>query len=162
MIRYYWRTLKHKWHVGRFLVGFALRLLWRALVHDLSKFRPDEAREFMQTADEMGELTYGSEEYHEHRGALTAALKLHYRRNRHHPEHFAGEWDTYPLRGMNLTDTVEMFCDWRAAVRRHEDGDLFESVWRNGERYGYRGEFLHEILWRSTERIYGEEQDGTV
>ena len=43
----------------------------------------------------------------------------------------------HTLRGMNLIDIIEMFCDWLAATQRHADGDIMESIEKNQERFGY-------------------------
>ena len=37
---------------------------------------------------------------------------------------------------MTLIDLIEMYCDWRAAVLRHDDGDFAESLQINKERFG--------------------------
>jgi hypothetical protein len=52
--------------------------------------------------------------------------------NRHHPEHFENG-----IRGMNLIDLIEMFCDWYAATQRHNDGDIIMSIEINQKRFEY-------------------------
>lgn len=37
---------------------------------------------------------------------------------------------------MNLLDLVEMFCDWKAATMRHDDGNLRKSIAHNAVRFG--------------------------
>lgn len=44
------------------------------------------------------------------------------------------------LHGMTLLDVVEMFCDWQAAVSRHKDGNLMNSIAINQKRFGYSDE----------------------
>lgn len=39
------------------------------------------------------------------------------------------------LEGMTLLDIVEMFFDWCAAVERHEDGDIMDSLEKNEKRF---------------------------
>ena len=58
------------------------------------------------------------------------ALKHHYENNRHHPEHFEDG-----ANGMTLIDLVEMLCDWYAATKKHEDGNLARSLVVNEKRF---------------------------
>jgi hypothetical protein len=37
---------------------------------------------------------------------------------------------------MNLVQLVEMFCDWKAATLRHDDGNLRKSIEHNAGRFG--------------------------
>lgn len=158
MIRHYWSTTKHKAWVLLHLIGFSLRLLRRGLKHDLSKYRDPEASRFAEVLPALEDTTYGSEEYDELLDRLDPALQHHYAMNRHHPEHFEA-W-RQPLRGMHLVDVVEMFCDWRAATRRHKDGDIQVSVAHNAGRYGYGGELLYGIFLREAEYAkFGVESD---
>lgn len=159
MLRHYWSTTKHKAWVLIYLTGFALKLLWRGLTHDLSKYRAPEASRFAAVLPDLEDTTYGSDEYDGLLGELQPALKHHYAVNRHHPEHFEDRWRV-GMRGMHLVDLVEMFCDWRAATRRHKDGDIQASVVQNAERYGYGGEILFGVLSREAERVkFGYEHE---
>ena len=74
---------------------------------------------------------------------MKPALDHHYRFNKHHPEYYADG-----IKGMNLIDLVEMFCDWLAATKRHKDGDIFESIKINKARFGYSG--LLETIFLNT------------
>jgi hypothetical protein len=38
---------------------------------------------------------------------------------------------------MNLVDIVEMFCDWLAATKRHNGGDIMKFIVINQERFGF-------------------------
>jgi hypothetical protein len=49
---------------------------------------------------------------------------------------------------MTLVDIVEMFCDWKAAVRRHKDGDLETSINVNKDRFNI-SEQLTNVLRNS-------------
>ena len=111
MLPYLWSTLKHKALVARFMVGFAARLTWRALVHDNSKFWAQERGIYAKVVPGFEGLEYGSPAYRAHAAKL--GPKAHVAANSHHPEH-------YPqgVRGMTLLDVVEMSCDWRAAAQR--------------------------------------------
>lgn len=61
---------------------------------------------------------------------LKPALDHHYANNMHHPEAHENGID-----GMTLYDIVEMFLDWRAAVERHDDGDIMKSIEHNEKRF---------------------------
>ena len=123
-------TLKHKAWVFRFMFGFAVRLLWRAVVHDNSKLGPIERAIFASVSPSLKNSTYGGAEYRANLSRLGPALEAHYRSNSHHPEHYA-----QGLRGMDLLDVVELVCDWRAAVKRHRDGNIHRSLELNRQRF---------------------------
>lgn len=63
--------------------------------------------------------------------------------------HFEGyklaEYKRSKLSNMTLLDLVEMFCDWLAATKRHNDGNILKSIDINQKRFGYTKE-LHNIL----------------
>lgn len=40
------------------------------------------------------------------------------------------------VNGMNLLDVLEMFCDWKAATLRHNNGNLRKSIEHNTRRFG--------------------------
>jgi hypothetical protein len=130
MIRHVLSTLAHKFLVARYLIAFAVRLTWRALVHDASKLGRFERAEFARVLPFLRGTTYGTQAYRHWLDELGPALRHHYRANSHHPEHHDDG-----VAGMDLLDLVEMFCDWRAAVRRHADGDIVASVEHNVERF---------------------------
>jgi hypothetical protein len=79
----------------------------------------------------LAQTTYGSEGYKGYLKNLEPALKSHDMRNSHHPEHYADGVD-----GMSLLDVVEMFCDWKAATMRHNDGDIRKSIRINEKCFG--------------------------
>jgi hypothetical protein len=108
----------------------ALRL--RGQLHDQTKLQGEEKEGFDKYTPKLAGSTYGSEEYKQFLKELNVSLSHHYRFNRHHPEHFQDG-----IRGMNLVDIVEMFCDWFAATKRHKDGDIMKSVAINKGRFGY-------------------------
>lgn len=115
--------------------------------HDQSKFTKEELETFTSVTPELKRLKYGSVEYHENLKLLSNALSHHYASNRHHPEHFT---DGYC--GMTLMDLVAMICDWWAATKRHETGNIRESIRINRDRFGY-GEDLEKILLNTIERL---------
>lgn len=123
-----------------------VNLLQRALVHDLSKFSPDEWSAFAEAnyGDQLSKFEYGSPEYMEQlKTILGPALENHYRENDHHPEHYRGKWQEK----MTLAAVIEMLCDWEAATHRHETGDIWKSVEKNAERFGYDEDTIKYFNW---------------
>lgn len=130
----------HKFHVARGLFDLALGLMWRALTHDLSKFRNTEAREFAEHLPMLKTIQYGSPHYHAVLKKMKDALEAHYDSNRHHPEHWK-----YGLHEMDAVDLCEMLCDWAAAARSGPSGDLLKSVDHNQERF-HTGSIMADVF----------------
>jgi len=123
-------TQKHINQVGACIDEVVSELLIRSVEHDKSKLESPELELFTEYTPKLAECTYGSDEYKEYLKGLKVALDHHYANNSHHPEHFPNG-----VRGMNLIDLVEMFCDWKAATMRHNDGDLNRSIDINQKRF---------------------------
>lgn len=117
----------HKYYVFTNISKFAIKLIHRAIVHDISKLNLDEYVKTREVVPKIKHTTYGSAEYYKLLQELD--ITKHYKLNRHHPEHF-----TNGIRGMNLLDIVEMFCDWQAAVRKHKDGSMLKSIKHKAEQ----------------------------
>ena len=132
-------TLKHIRQVRKNIYKIIYALLGRARWHDWSKLQEYEKPYFDKYTPKLAGVTYGSEEYKQLLKELEPALEHHYDVNRHHPEHF-----NYPhLEQMNLVDILEMFCDWYAATKRHNDGDIMKSISINQKRFGYSDDVKH-------------------
>lgn len=123
-------TLEHIKQVNTFMLDLARQLISRASVHDASKLLSPEKEAFDLVTPQLKNLTYGSEEYKASLDVLGEALKHHYAENEHHPEHYENGIDD-----MTLIDLVEMLCDWKAATLRHADGDLYDSICKNQQRF---------------------------
>jgi hypothetical protein len=126
------------------------KLLDRGAQHDRSKMEEPELSIFNKCTERLRGMTYGSPDYLAALGDMKPALEHHYASNRHHPEH-------YPqgIRGMNLVDLMELFCDWAAACRRHADGDLRKSIEINQKRFNM-GDELTQILRNTVEVLEKE------
>lgn len=124
-------TRKHIANVVKFANVFISLLQKRALEHDVSKTESPELELFTEYTDKLSSCTYGSEEYKQFLEHLKPALEHHYARNRHHPEHWKNG-----INDMDLVDIVEMFCDWKAATLRHNDGNILKSIEHNAKRFG--------------------------
>lgn len=123
-------VLDHKSKVGGYMTIFNMALMKRAIEHDFSKFKQGEIEHFEEVNDALQGLTYGSDEYKASLKKIKPAIDHHYEVNSHHPEHFPNG-----IEGMDLLDIVEMVCDWCGAVKRHADGDIYESLEINKERF---------------------------
>ena len=153
-------TLQHIEKVQGFLYEIIVRLKTRSENHDASKLGDKEKPTFDRTTPLLKGSTYGSDEYKQMLADMKPALDHHYKNNRHHPEHFSyyecnGCFKRFPdtmpnvcdvcgysqftnradILRMNLIDIVEMFCDWKAASMRHNDGDILNSIKINSKRF---------------------------
>ena len=133
-------TLDHIQNVQRKLGIVICELYERSVNHDASKLQEPEKSIFDKYTPKLKSSTYGSEEYKKFLEEMRPALNHHYMTNRHHPEYFdhhcaTGFTGEAAIYHMNLIDVVEMFCDWAAAVERHEDGDLKKSINISADRF---------------------------
>ena len=143
-------TIKHILQVGEFINKIAMLLISRIYEHDKSKLEEPELRYFDAHSQRLAGLTYGSDEYKQSLKELEPALKHHYAVNRHHPEHFENG-----IRGMTLIDIVEMFCDWYASTKRHEDGNIMRSIEMCQKRFDYSDD-LKAIFENTYNEIFAE------
>jgi hypothetical protein len=139
-IAYYLIIIVHKFFVALNLFDLAWGLLWRAVTHDLSKFRNIEARDFAEHTPLLKTTVYGSPEYKRILERMNKALSLHYGCNRHHPEHWK-----YGLHEMDAVDLCEMLCDWEAASRLSHKGNLLDSVDHNQKRF-HTGSIMADVF----------------
>lgn len=176
------KTLRHIEAVRNFLNLIIKELMNRQEQHDQSKLQSPEVEYFEEYTPLLKGLTYGSKEYKDIMKEMKPAIEHHTRNNLHHPEHFYDlvECDCgvrysdlnvtfcntcnspindinrkYIKRGINamtLIDLVEMFCDWKAAGLRHEDGNIYRSLEINKERFGI-GDQLTQILKNTADFI---------
>jgi hypothetical protein len=135
------QTLEHREKVIGFAKLIMGELTKNVLIHDESKMQEPELSIFDEYTPKLKTCTYGSDEYKGYLKEMGKALGHHYQVNRHHPEHFDNG-----IRGMNLVDLVEMFCDWWAASLRHNDGDIRTSIEMNQERFGYSDDIKAILL----------------
>lgn len=139
-------TLEHIREVQRNLAGFAKGLIDRAIVHDRTKLEDPEHAHFEEAIPKFQGLTYGSDAYREVARSIRPAIEHHNRSNSHHPEHYANG-----IRGFDLFDLVEMYCDWKAATKRQDDGDIRRSIEICQERFGFSDD-LRDVLMNTAER----------
>lgn len=142
-------TLEHIGKVQDQLAAAIYSLQNRARVHDRSKLKEPEVSVFDRVTPQLQGSTYGSDEYKQFLADMKPALDHHYAKNSHHPEHFGNG-----IHGMNLLDLLEMLCDWIAATKRHDDGDIRRSIEINQERFGY-GDEIKGLLLNTLEELEG-------
>lgn len=142
-------TLKHIKEVRKNLAIMCKELIDRGRKHDSSKLLSPEKDIFDEYTPKLKDSTYGSDEYKTFLEGMGEALDHHYAHNSHHPEYYEEG-----IEGFDLLDLVEMFCDWSAAVKRHDDGDLLKSIEQNQERFEYSDD-LRSIMKNTAIRYFG-------
>ena len=123
-------TLKHIKLVNEEISIIVKQLIDRGNKHDESKLLSPEKEVFDIETPVLNTLIYNSDEYKDSLKRLSVALDHHYKNNSHHPQYYENGID-----GMTLIDVIEMFCDWKAAVKRTKDGDINRSIDINSERF---------------------------
>lgn len=144
-------TYEHIAVVRSLIHGVVKELLDRAHGHDASKLVDPELATFDEYTPRLKHSTYGSDEYKGFLKGMGAGIQHHYAENRHHPEHHERG-----IEGMDLVDLLEMVCDWIAATRRHDDGDIRRSIELNQERFGYSDQ-LKRILHNTVDAVLAAE-----
>ena len=140
-------TREHISRVSSLLLTCIQQLAEKSILHDKSKLEDPEKPIFDEYEKKLKGLEYGSDEYKATLEEMKPAIKHHYEVNRHHPEHYENG-----MKGMNLLDLLEMFCDWKAAGERHETGDIKKSIEVNQKRFGYSDD-LKEIFLNTAELL---------
>lgn len=137
-------TQKHIDLVNEYGKNFAEKLLTRLVSHDASKLVDPERTFFDKGTPQLGQTTFGNSDYLAAKDNISEGIEHHYRFNDHHPEHFGKAG----VDGMNLYQLVEMYLDWRAAGKRHKNGNLFNSIHVNHTKFPERnfGPQLHKIF----------------
>lgn len=143
-VRYRRSLLGHKILVGKHMQAAINALMWRAVVHDYSKFVPAEYDAFVANQPTFETVSYGTPEYRAALKAIKPAIQHHYQNNSHHPEH----WEN-GVNDMNLLDVLEMVCDWMAAAQR-VPGDTLQLA-QLKERFGISDQLMgiieHTVDW---------------
>lgn len=135
------RTRQHIIEVVRLMNDVVINLLERSSRHDDSKLKLPEVAMFAKYGPRLKNLTYNSKEYKECLSEMKKeALGSHYSYNEHHPEHYKNG-----ISDMNLIDLIEMFVDWNASAKRHDDGCITKSLKINKDRFQFSDE-LHKIF----------------
>lgn len=133
-LKYLKYLLRHKWFV--MLECFKHGMIWQGIVHDWSKFLPDEMipyAKFFYGGDKRKDAFYtpsqGTNDFN------IAWLK-HQHRNPHHWQHWVlqeDDGDKFPL-PMPRKYVFEMVCDWRGAGKASGNPDTPAWYLRNKNR----------------------------
>lgn len=121
--------IDHKRRVGLYMQKVANALFGRAVVHDNSKFSPEEYEPYEEAFPELQKYAYGSDEFKAALAKIKPAINHHYEVNDHHPEYFEAG-----ISQMSLIELIEMVCDWIAASERSQK-NIFEGLEMNKERF---------------------------
>jgi len=146
-------TAKHILRVNELLHSVINIFLNKADVHDRSKLSGKEKETFDKFTPKLAKSTYGSEEYKQFLKDMGPSLTNHYTENSgHHP-------DLLPngINSMDLFDLIEMFCDWKAAGERHENGDIFKSIDINKKRF-FMSDQLTTIFNNTVYTMFGRKK----
>lgn len=121
-------------------VGYIISdIFQRAVVHDNSKFSPEEFEAYEAAFPELQRYAYGTEEFKSALRKIKPAIAHHYQANDHHPEHFE-----HGVVDMHLVQLFEMVCDWLAASERSQT-DFVTGLEMNKERF-HIDDQLFEII----------------
>ena len=129
-IHFFISVIVHKFWVLKYITRFVFQIIGKGLVHDLSKFHKDEFFKLSKVYPELFNVKYGTKEYEQLLKDLKLPLLHHYKCNRHHLEYFSNN-----IRGMNLLDLIELYCDWLSSIRKNKNGDIFKSINYNVRRF---------------------------
>jgi hypothetical protein len=146
ILKWLWHTSIHKFWILIEIVKVCSILIYRGLVHDLSKYSIFEIKGYSKLLGQLKGTTYGSEEYKNLLLKLKPILNHHYSNNRHHPEYFKNG-----IKDMNIIDVLEMYIDWKISVKKHSDGDLVKSLLINKDRFK-----MSEELYLILKNTYGK------
>ena len=117
----------------------AVSLLLRCSEHDLSKLR--NLDEFMALASIVDDIGSMSDVTHELTSTQIDAIKLHWKNNSHHPEHYESPND------MSELDIMEMACDCHARSKQYHT-DLLEFIRVQQDlRFHFDKEHYDKLMW---------------
>lgn len=159
-LHYLWYVVRHKFFVGA--CCWREGLIWRGLVHDVSKFLPSEFGPYANFfyGQKNSDIKKGRDETGYYKptdtgdAAFDFAWLLHQKRNRHHwqfwilPEDDGGE----KVLEMPLVYAIEMLCDWKGAGRAQRTPDTLAWYMKNG----------HRMRLHPRTRVFIEERLGVV
>lgn len=114
-------------------------LMQRAKFHDSSKLKEPEFS-LWKKMDEEPKYPYGTSKYKEKMQRFGKVFRIHYKENRHHPEHFLNG-----VLDMTLVDLTEMLCDWLSYKKFYSVREVVDLMDRQCERFRY-GEEIRALL----------------
>lgn len=142
-------TKDHITRVQHYMGQIVADLIARSNYHDASKLESPELEIFAVYGPKLKNSEYLSDEYKQNLSEMKPALDHHYANNSHHPQYYSNG-----VNGMTLMDLVEMLADWKAAGERHKNGNIFESIKQNTERFNLSPQLV-DILTNTANELYG-------
>lgn len=116
---------------------YSIEIVTRGWLHDNSKFTEEEMEAFSKVNDSEASLREAEKQLSPE---MKEFLKIHYKHNTHHPEH----WDD--ITQMPEMDIVEMCCDWHARSVQYET-DLIDFVSKRQEsRFHFPQDMFERII----------------
>lgn len=115
----------------------AFDLLKRAQVHDDSKFEIEETEQLQKLLDKNDGMTNPKYLIQEQE---KECIRLHWKNNRHHPEHFENVED------MTELDIMEMVCDWYARQEQYGTDFMNFVYTRQENRFKFPEQMFDRIL----------------
>lgn len=117
---------------------FALNLMKRAFVHDISKLSKFE----FHAADAFDSFSkHTNTRNHDFSDDEKIFLNEHWKNNKHHPEH----WDD--VNNMTDVDIAEMVCDWHARAIEFEDDLITYIEHRQNTRFSFPDNIYSKIIY---------------
>jgi len=144
--------IKHKFWVFYFISKFCCKLFWRGIVHDMSKFYPKDFCKVKHHIKDLTNTSYGTKEYNVILAKMKSSTIHHWKHNRHHPQHYENGF-----KDMTALDRIEMMCDWVAATKKHDDGDIVFSLEIGQNKFQYTDK-EKEILQSYVDEIFSKEK----
>jgi len=126
--------ISHIDRVKSWISRFATILYSRGIHHDESKLQEPEYS-LWKKMDEEPRYPYGTQQYKDKLERHKKVFKLHYRKNRHHPEHWNGWYSE-----MDLVDMIEMMCDWLGYKENISLSEAQKLIETQCKRYGFSNE----------------------
>jgi hypothetical protein len=130
---------------------------WRGLMHDMSKFSPEEFFDSVKYWDGKRSPVLVAKE----RTGISMSWLHHRGRNKHHYEYWIDKLDQGGVpHKIPFKYVVEMVCDWLAACRTYEGQteNIFEKEynwWCNKSKeakiHNETKQLLHRLLWNLAE-----------
>lgn len=130
---------KHKSSVKEKVAYLSNKLKERAEKHDDSKLETPELN-WLIDMDREPRYTYGTPEYFDKMKRWQKFFDHHYKRNRHHPDHFANG-----VHDMNLVDLCEYCCDIISYYDEMHPEDAIKTIEAQKERFGFDNQ-LSDVL----------------
>lgn len=143
-------TMLHKelvlascWKMANFFlsqkeIDRAIEIIERGWLHDNSKFSDEEIALLSKVDDNKASMRDADKQLSDE---MREFLKLHYKNNTHHPEH----WDD--VSQMPEMDVVEMCCDWHARSVQYGTNLLEFAKIRQECRFHFSTEMFERIIF---------------